>query len=192
MDQTRLLTRRQTLRVLAGAVIAAAPTLRIAGDAAAGRSWCRLDPSFLVDGLVGNVFVSGELDRTYDTTGPIQLRFTVPEGASVDLLATDPGFGHGYDISYTYLPKLKRDHKKIEVEIEVFVPAISDKLPIMVEFVPNATVEVEDRKEGVTNKPIKVKTQLKKPKETREQKEAREAAEKAAKEAEKSGKDTDE
>lgn len=180
MTTNQSMTRRHALRLLGGAALAAVPALRLAGDAAAGRSWCRLDPSFLVDGLVGNVFVSGELDRAYDTTGPIQLNFTVPEGTYVELLSSDPGFGHGYDISYSYQPKLKNDHKKIEIEIDVLVPAISDDLPIRVEFVPNATVEVEDRKDGKTNKRIKVKTQLKKPKETKEEKEAREAAEKDA------------
>jgi hypothetical protein len=177
---TDQMTRRHALRLFAGAALAVIPAVGIASESSASRRWCRLDPSFLVDGLVGNVYVSGELDRQYDTTGPIQLHFTVPEGARVELLASDPGFGHGYDITYTYAPKLKRDHKKIEIEIEVFVPAISDDLPIRVEFVPNATVEVEDHKDGRTNKTIKVKTQLKKPKETEEQKKAREAAEKAA------------
>jgi hypothetical protein len=176
-------TRRQALKLVAGAALAAIPTVDVARQVAAGRNWCRLDPSFLVDGLIGNVYVAGELDTKYDTTGPIQLVFRIPEGSYVELLASDPGFGHGYDISYDYSPDCKRDHKKIDVEIEVFVPAITDKLPIRVEFVPNATVEVEDHKDGSTNKWIKVKTQLKKPKETKEQKEAREAEEKAAKEA---------
>lgn len=184
MQNINTLTRRDAMRLLGGATLAAVAGVRLAGDASAGRSWCRLDPTFLVDGLIGNVYVSGELNRAYDTTGPIQLKFSVPEGTYVELLASDPGFGYGYDITYHYTD-LKKDHKKIEIEIEVVVPAITDDLPILVEFVPNATVEVEDKKVGKTNKPIKVKTKLKKPKETKEEKEAREAAEKAAKEAEK-------
>jgi hypothetical protein len=184
MDTTQTFSRRSILRLLGGATLATIPALGLAGQARAGRGWCRVDPSFQVDDLIGNVFVAGEIDRKYDTTGPIQLRFVVPQGTYVELLASDPGFGHGYDISYHYTEKLKKDHKKIEIEIEVFVPAVSDDLPVRVEFVPGATVEIEDHKDGRTNKWIKVKTQLKKPKETREEKEAREAAEKAAKEAE--------
>jgi len=185
---TQTHSRRQALKFFAGAALAAVPALRVVNEAAAGRNWCRLDPTFLVDGFVGNVYVSGELDTTYDTTGPIQMLFRVPTGCRVDLLSSDPGFGHGYDISYDYSPDFKNDHKKIDIEIQVFVPSITDKLPIRVEFVPNTTVEVEDRKDGNTNKWIKVKTRLRKPEETREQKEAREADEKAAKEAEKAAK----
>ena len=189
MDRnTQTHSRRHVLKLVAGAALAAVPALRVVEEAAAARGWCRLDPTFLVDGFVGNVYVSGELDTTYDTTGPIQMLFRVPAGCRVDLLSTDPGFGHGYDIAYDYSPDLKTDHKKIDIEIQVFVPSVTDKLPIRVEFVPNTTVEVEDRKDGNTNKWIKVKTRLRKPEETKEQKEAREADEKAAKEAEKAAK----
>jgi hypothetical protein len=179
------LDRRHALRLLGGAALAAIPAVRLAGDAAAGRSWCRVDPTFRVDGLVGNVYVAGELDRAYDTTGPIQLWFRAPAGSTIELLASDPGFGYGYDIYHIETAELKSDHKKIEIEIEVVVPARSE-LPIRVEFVPDGTIEVEDHKDGKTNKKIKVKTQLKKAKETKEEKEAREAAEKAAKDAAKS------
>jgi hypothetical protein len=164
MDATRPLTRRSALRLAGGAVLAAVPALRLAGQASAGRSWCRVDPSFWVDGLVGNVLVSGDVDRTYDTTGPIQLTFTVPEGTNVQLLASDDDFGQCYAIVHAWTEKLRNDHKKIEVEVEVVVPAVTDKLPVRVEFVPDGTVEVADRKDGTTNKRIKVKTQLKKPK----------------------------
>jgi hypothetical protein len=164
MNATRTLTRRHAFRLLGGAALAAVPALRLAGEAAAGRSWCRVDPSFLVDGLVGSVYVSGDVDKTYDTTGPIQLRFTVPAGTDVQLLAADDGFGQGYAIVHDWTDKLHNDHKQIEIEVEVLVPAGSDKLPVRVEFVPDGTVEVADRKDGTTNKRIKVKTQLKKPK----------------------------
>lgn len=177
--------RRQALKLFAGAAFAAVPALRAANEAAAGRTWCRLDPTFLVDGFVGNVYVSGELDTMYDTTGPIQMLFRVPAGSYVELLSSDPGFGYGYDVSYDYSPDLKNDHKKIDIEIQVLVPALTDKLPIRVEFVPNTTVEVEDRKDGNTNKLIKVKTRLRKPEETRAEKDAREAQERAEKEARK-------
>jgi len=189
MDRnTQTYSRRQALRLVAGAALAAVPALRATNEVAASRGWCRLDPTFLVDGFVGNVYVSGELDTTYDTTGPIQMLFRVPAGCRVDLLSTDPGFGHGYDITYDYSADLKTDHKKIDIEIQVYVPSATSKLPIRVEFVPNTTVEVEDRKDGNTNKWIKVKTRLRKPEETTAQKEAREADEKAAKEAEKAAK----
>lgn len=163
MDPHRPLSRRAALRLAAGATLAAVPVLAPRG-ARAGRAWCRTDPAFLVDGLVGNVYVAGELNRAYDVTGPIRLVFTVPEGTDVQLLATDDGFGTGYDVSHEWTPRLKNDHKHIEIEVAVLVPAGTDKLPVHVEFVPGATVEVEDQKDGTTNKWITVKTQLKKPK----------------------------
>jgi hypothetical protein len=162
--------RRHALRLFGGTALAAVPALRLAGQASAGRSWCRVDPSFWVDGLIGNVYVSSDVDKTYDTTGPIQLKFTVPEGTDVQLLTSDDGFGQGYEVVHEWTDKLNNDDKKIEIEVEVFVPAGTDKLPVRVEFVPDGTVEVEDHKDGTTNKKIKVKTQLKKPKKTKDDK----------------------
>ena len=163
---TQTHSRRQTLKFFAGAALAAVPALRVINEAAAGRNWCRLDPTSWSTALSAMSTSPGELDATYDTTGPIQMLFRVPTNCRVDLLSSDPGFGHGYDISYDYSPDFKNDHKKIDIEIQVFVPSITDKLPIRVEFVPNTTVEVEDRKDGNTNKWIKVKTRLRKPEET--------------------------
>jgi len=77
----------------------------------AARVWCRTDPTFRVNGIVGNVYVSGELDVTYDTTGPIQLTFFAPTGSVVELLAVDPGFGYGNDIQIAYDDDLKDDEK---------------------------------------------------------------------------------
>lgn len=182
MEAQLTIARRHAIRLIAGGLLALPLRMSLTEQARAGREWCRVDPTFRVDDLIGNVYVAGEIDRQYDTAGPIQLRFTVPETTSVELLASDPGFGYGYDISYHFTEKLKKDHQKIEVEVEVFVPAFSDDLPIRVEFVPGDTVEIEDKQVGKTNTWIKVKTLLKKPKETREAKAARKAAEQAASE----------
>lgn len=66
------LSRRDALRLIGGSTLAlAGTTLLLPGRASAGRVWCRADPTFRVDGIVGNVYVSGELDRIYDSTGPI-------------------------------------------------------------------------------------------------------------------------
>lgn len=160
------------LRLAGGAALAAVPALRLAGEASAARAWCRADPSFLVDDLVGNVYVSGQVDKTYDVTGPIYLLFTVPVGTSVSLIASDDGFGQGYSIGYNEDAKLKNDDKHIDITVDVYVSTATSNLPVRVEFVPDGTVDVADRKDGASNKKIHVKTQLKKPKKPKGDKDA--------------------
>lgn len=164
MDSSPRFTRRHALRLLAGsALTVAGATLVAPRSVGATRVWCRTDPTFRVNGIVGNVYVSGELDVAYDTTGPIQLTFFAPTGSVVELLAVDPGFGYGYDIRVAYDEGLKDDEKAIGLAIEVLVPSVSDKLPILVEFVPDGTILVADKKVGATNQVVRVKTELRKP-----------------------------
>lgn len=164
MDSSPRFTRRHVLRLLGGsALTVAGATLVLPESGGAARVWCRTDPTFSVDGMIGNVYVSGELDRAYDTTGPIQLTFYAPTGSVVELLAVDPGFGFGYDIRIAYDDGLKNDAKAIGLAIEVLVPSVSDKLPILVEFVPDGTILVADAKVGATNQIVRVKTELRKP-----------------------------
>lgn len=155
------LDRRAALRLLAGSAAAVTLGATLKPQAAgAARVWCRTDPTFSVDGLVGNVYVSGLLDLAYDTTGPIQLTFTAPTGSVVELLAVDPGFGHGYTVTVAYDDKLKNDEKRIPLALEVVVPSATDRLPLLVEFVPEGTVKVADMRPGMTNFPIRVRTEL--------------------------------
>jgi hypothetical protein len=160
MDESHALNRRQVLRLIGGATLAAVPAIGLAGHAGAARSWCRLDPTFQVDDLIGNVYVSGEIDRSYDVTGPIKLRFSVPVGSEVTLLSSDEGFGHGYDVSYVYDRRLKRKKKGIEIRVAAYVPAVSDKLPILLEFVPDETIKFASKQSGTTNQWLKVNTFL--------------------------------
>jgi hypothetical protein len=164
MDSQQTFTRRTLLRRTGGMALVAVPALALAQRAEAGRAWCRVDPAFAVDGIVGNVFVSGELNRSYDVTGPIGLIFSVPPGTDVQLLSQDEGFGLGYDIVQTFDARLKNNKDKIDIEISVVVPAGTKDLPVLVEFVPDGTIKSWDKKDGKTNQRIKVKTELRKPK----------------------------
>lgn len=162
------LTRRDALRLIGGSTLALAGTALLLPDkASAGRVWCRADPTFRVDGIVGNVYVSGEVDRVYDVTGPIQLRFIAPHGTVVELLASDGGFGQGYDIVYANESGLRNDDSRIALKIEVVVPAAGKRLPVLVEFVPDGTIQVADKHEGRTNEKIRVDTELRKPQQTK-------------------------
>ncbi len=163
MDTSTAISRRRLLRFIGGATLATVPVLGLTSQASAGsRMWCRYDPTFSVDGVIGNVYVSGELDQAYDVTGPVKLRFTLPEGSNFKLLATDAGFGQGYDISVEFDRSLKSDERSIAIDIEALVPAISDKLPILIEFVPDATIIVAAKQSGTTNKWLKVSTKPRK------------------------------
>lgn len=158
------INRRDALRLGAGSILAVAGVALVRpGDVSASRVWCRADPAFRVNGIIGNVYVSGELDRVYDTTGPIQLKFIAPRGSSVELLSSDAGFGAGYDISLAYEDGLKNDNQRVGIKVEVIVPAASNGLPVLVEFVPDGTIEVADKQEGKTNQVIRVKTDLRRP-----------------------------
>ena len=164
MDASPRLTRRHALWLLTGSVLTVAGTgLFVPESVGAARVRCRTDPTFRVNGIVGNVYVSGELDVAYDTTGPIQLTFFAPTGSVVELLAVDPGFGYGYDIRIAYDDDLKNDETAVGLAIEVLMPSVSDKLPILVEFFPDGTILVADNKVGTTNQVVRVKTELRKP-----------------------------
>src|SRR4051812_41295843 len=101
------LSRRSLIRSSMGAVVAAIPLLAVTSKAEAGRAWCRLDPTFMVDGYRGNVYVSGLIDRKYDVTGPTDLIFTVPVGVTSQLVDADQGFGKGYNVTHATSSKLR-------------------------------------------------------------------------------------
>ncbi len=104
-------------------------------DVAAGRGWCRADPLLLINGATADVWVGSTLQALLDTTGPIRLVVTTPEGVQAQHVISDLGFGRGYDISIGTSPDLEWSSEGIELEIAVWVPARSE-LPVTVEFVP--------------------------------------------------------
>jgi hypothetical protein len=154
--------RRTLLRSAAGAALAAIPVLAVAGKAEAGRVWCRLDPTFSIDGHVANVYVSGLIDRVYDVTGPTELVFTVPAGVSSQLLSSDNGFGRGYTVTHAVSSKLRNRSDRIEIEVSVRVPASQSDQPVLVEFVPDGSVQSPDHQDGKTNQWITVSTEIRK------------------------------
>src|SRR4051794_4662388 len=98
---TRIMNRRHVLRLVGGAALAAVPALRLAGEAAAGRTWCQTDPVVKIDGKTADVFLSSYTDLNAAAIGPAQLVITVPVGVSAVLLAVDRSFGGwGYQISF--------------------------------------------------------------------------------------------
>lgn len=162
METIRTLTRRQSLQLLGGFAIAAIPAFRLTNEAAAGRSWCRYDPTVSVAGKIVHLWVSGLLNSTYDVNGPTRVVIRVPVGIAVELLDQDAGFGQGYDISFVDDPKLKVLPKHLEVAADVFVPTndAGKGQTILVEWIPDGTVEVAADKQGITNSWLTVATKI--------------------------------
>ena len=156
-----VLSRRQALRVVGGAALAIPLGLQV-HEAGAARTWCRTDPTLAIGGLIANIYVSGEVDKRYDTSGPIKLVVNVPKATSTEVIAADNGFGHGYDIRFKPTKALKNDSKRIEVAVDVYVPGTvkGKNQMILVEFVHDGAVEVADRDVKKMNEWISVKTRL--------------------------------
>lgn len=126
---------RRWTRAVCVYMVALSIFLTGAPDAAAGRGWCRADPLLLINGQTADVWVGSTLQALLDTTGPIRLVVTTPEGVDAQHIISDLGFGRGYDISIGSSPDLQGTPEGMELTIAVWVPARSE-LPVTVEFAP--------------------------------------------------------
>ena len=128
-----LLTRRRVLRSLAGASVALLPALR-PRRAAAGRMWCRVDPVLRVDGQTCHVRVAARVANRREAralaTGPIRVAVAVPPGAAAEHVASDAGYGHGYEVSCAEAAGLPAG----AVEVAVWVPMRDGTVPVRVWF----------------------------------------------------------
>jgi hypothetical protein len=162
MFSDRHLSRRHALR-LAGGLLAAPLGLRLAGSVSAGRGWCRADPTVQVNGQIVHLYVSGQLDQTYDVAGPTQVVVHVPDGVETAVLDQDDGFGQGYNIWFVTDPRLKATNAGIGLSADVYVPATAKGKgqPILLEWVPDGVVKASGSKQGTTNQVISLPTQIK-------------------------------
>jgi hypothetical protein len=119
--------------VVALAILA---TLVTGSTVEAGKGWCRVDPIFIIDGQITDVFVGSDLSALLSTTGPITMILTVSPDTQAVKLISDLGFGRGYDISIETSEALVKTETHTPVQIEVYVPATRDSLPISVYFSP--------------------------------------------------------
>jgi hypothetical protein len=120
----------------AAVVIASLGFLARVPTAEAGKGWCRSDPVVIIDGQIADVFVGSTLDALITTTGPIRIVVTVPPGTSTTYVISDLGFGHGYDFSFAESPDLVATDDGVPVNVDVYVPATKDSLPVSVFFAP--------------------------------------------------------
>jgi hypothetical protein len=109
-------------------------TLTVPG-ASATVGWCRSDPVVMIDGKVAHVWVSSTNAMRDAATGPIRVVITVPVGVSTRLLATDRGFGYGYEVTFQESEQLGTKNGP-RVQVDVYAPATDSSLPVVVDFIP--------------------------------------------------------
>lgn len=124
------------IRCIVVVLIALFASVAVATSVQAGKGWCRVDPVFIIDGHMVDVFVGSDLSAFTSTTGPIKLTVTVPANTNVTHVISDAGFGKGYEISVVTSRKLKKTADRIQVQVKVYVPAKSNSLPVTVYFSP--------------------------------------------------------
>lgn len=133
------LTRRRLLPLAAGAVLSLLPALRPPA-AGALRQWCRTDPVVRIGGHTAHVYVDAYLKNIRQAralaTGPTRIVITVPTGVPAQHIASDNGFGHGYDIVFAETDLLDFPPNPIPVRIEVRVPMSNGAVRVRSRFVP--------------------------------------------------------
>jgi len=128
------------LRLALPLLLAAVAFVLLAPNAGAFRQWCRSDPIVLIGGHLANIYVSSDPAILGQATGPTQVIVVVPVGVDTELIATDPGFGHGEVVTFAESRGLRtRADGTIEVIVTVQVPSSDRSLPVLVEFVPQGS-----------------------------------------------------
>ena len=129
----RLLIRGPLLGLLAIAF------LLHAQSAGAILDWCKFDPIVEIGGKRMHVYASGPSDLLEAVTGPTVVEITVPPGVPATLIATDPGFGQGWDVRFAESDKLRVTDRGIEVRVRTYVPADGD-FKVMTEVTDGADI----------------------------------------------------
>jgi hypothetical protein len=143
---------RRLSKVVSGllAVLAVAVALQVNG-AAAGRTWCKMDPVIAVDGRLANIYIATDAGIAVAGTGPVQLVVSVPPGVSFSLVSADAGFGFGYQVSFKTWTKLRASATVAGIMVEAYVPSTDGGLPVQLQIVPAATGRVSGSRTGTTN-----------------------------------------
>ena len=145
-------TRRRFVQVLGGLTLAAVPAGRFAGDAAAGRGWCRVDPVVRINGRIADIRLSSDRRLLETALGPAEIVVRLPVGMASELLAVDRGFGgHGYIVTFVPDVALPSSNGRFSVGVDVYVPSSDGSLPLVVNFAPRSSGLEADRAQGLVN-----------------------------------------
>jgi len=125
-------------RPLFAALIAAVALLAFAGQATAGRQWCKKDPVFLVAGTRVTVDVAVPWDDQGRVTGAVGVVLYVPKGIAASVVSTDDGFGgHGEAPSVAVSDRLKTSRSGVPILVTVTVPASRNTVLVNVVLTPD-------------------------------------------------------
>lgn len=144
-EPTSRLSRRHALRLVASASLATIPALKLQ-EASAGRQWCRTDPVVKIAGQTAHVYVSAFVKSPKQAralaTGPTKIVVKLPKHTPARHVASDHGFGYGYDFSFEETDEelatngTHGPQGTIPVRVEVMVPMKRGDVPIAAHFVP--------------------------------------------------------
>jgi hypothetical protein len=122
--------------------------LSVAGGvegAGAFRGWCRADPQFQIGGDLVLVTIDAQVRDMRAarrlSTGPIRIVLTVPTGTRAKYLASNDGFGQGYDVVIEHSHELNVTGERIPVQVAVYVPLSDSAVAIRTSFVPAGSAD---------------------------------------------------
>jgi hypothetical protein len=125
-------------RPLVATLIAAVVLLAFAGQAMAGRQWCKKDPVFLVAGTRVTVEVGVPVDDQGRVTGAVGVVLSVPKGIAASLISTDDGFGGQSEFgSVAVSDRLRVSRTGVPIQVAVTVPATSRTVLVNVVVTPD-------------------------------------------------------
>lgn len=158
----RLSRRDFSAKLLAGVILAAVPTIELAGPALAGRTWCKTDPGLRIGGRETHINLYSYREMFDAATGPVKLVVTVPVGdeGKTELLYMDDGFNHGYELVIKRSKDLKNSSAGIDILVQAFAPASNGALPVKVEVVPVDRGKNPMFRKGQANQWIPVKGKI--------------------------------
>ena len=134
------LSRRGAARLIGAAALALAPGFALPRGAGAFRRWCRVDPVFQIGGQTAHVYVSAKVNNMHAAralaSGKTKLVLAVPAGVKARHVASDDGFGYGYEVAVEAAADLEGTGQVVPVRIAVTVPMATSNVEVRVEFVP--------------------------------------------------------
>lgn len=123
-------------------------------SAAAGLTWCRVDPIVTLNGTSVQILVAIPDEDQALVDGPITVTVKTPRAVVQELVFTDAGFnGYGEQVRFGDLWGRIASDGSFPIQIQVTVPAGGRRdLPMRVELVPanGETIAVEGTNGGLT------------------------------------------
>jgi hypothetical protein len=144
-ESSPLLTRRKTLSLIGGLIVAAPLGLALPGSAGAARGWCLADPDVYLEGTFVRIDVGIPPDYLSLVNGPTSLWFNLPSDVDRRFAWADDGFNNlGYNVGFSTAFQPNKFDKKFSVNLTIKVPIKGNaKVPIWCAATPDKGDYVE-------------------------------------------------